>query len=185
VACSKGARLRGCGSGLFAGELAQRHHVRGIDLSDQQIELAPRNLPEATFISADIRELELAPSVVRAGVALYATSSRASPRARGSPHQDRRLVASARRTASSVATSPHSTHVTMARAYARSERLARRSSRRVRRVQSVFSNIRKGPGIRPRRVDLKAGIMPVVLGRSRSPGALQAGGRRFDPVTAH
>jgi ubiquinone/menaquinone biosynthesis C-methylase UbiE len=61
----------GCGSGVFARELSQRHQVTGIDLSAVQIELARRNVPEATFINADVRELELAPASFDAAVALY------------------------------------------------------------------------------------------------------------------
>jgi len=58
-------------------------------------------------------------------------------------------------------------------------------SKRVRCVQSVFSDVRKEPGIGRRRVELRTGTMPVAAGRSRSPGALQAGGRVFEPRTAH
>jgi ubiquinone/menaquinone biosynthesis C-methylase UbiE len=61
----------GCGSGVFARELAERHRVTGVDISAAQIELACRNVPEAAFIRADVLELELVPASFDAAVALF------------------------------------------------------------------------------------------------------------------
>src|SRR5262245_33660127 len=55
-----GARVLdlGCGGGVpVARELAQRFAVSGVDISQRQIELARQNVPNATFIQADVGTL--------------------------------------------------------------------------------------------------------------------------------
>jgi SAM-dependent methyltransferase len=62
----------GCGRGIpYTRELARRHEVTGVDISAKQIELARRDVPEATFIQADASELELANESFDAAVALF------------------------------------------------------------------------------------------------------------------
>jgi SAM-dependent methyltransferase len=62
----------GCGRGVPATrELARRHHVTGVDISGVQIELARHHVPEASFVRADVAELEVAPASLDAVVALY------------------------------------------------------------------------------------------------------------------
>jgi SAM-dependent methyltransferase len=62
----------GCGRGVPATrELARRHHVTGVDISGVQIELARHHVPEASFVHADVAELEVAPASLDAVVALY------------------------------------------------------------------------------------------------------------------
>src|SRR5260221_2277515 len=62
----------GCGNGVPATrEIASRHLVTGVDISPQQIERAKRNVPDATFLCADAREVEFAPRSFDAIVALY------------------------------------------------------------------------------------------------------------------
>lgn len=49
----------GCGNGVPATRLAaERFDVTGIDISGAQIERARRNVPGATFVQADLREVE-------------------------------------------------------------------------------------------------------------------------------
>ncbi len=53
----KGSKILdvGCGSGLpITKFLAQHHEVMGMDISEKQIELARRQVPEATFIKDDM-----------------------------------------------------------------------------------------------------------------------------------
>jgi SAM-dependent methyltransferase len=62
----------GCGRGVpVARELARRHAVTGVDISGVQIELARHYVPEASFIHADVMELDIAPASFDAVVALY------------------------------------------------------------------------------------------------------------------
>ena len=62
----------GCGAGVPAtGWLAQRFAVTGVDFSVKQLELARRNAPSASFIKADMTDLEFAPETFDAVVALH------------------------------------------------------------------------------------------------------------------
>ena len=62
----------GCGAGLpTTARLAQRFTVTGVDISAQQIERARINVPMATFISADMTEVDLPVSSFDAVVAFY------------------------------------------------------------------------------------------------------------------
>lgn len=52
----------GCGAGVpVARWLARRYAVTGVDLSGRQIELARQHVPEATFLKADMTDLEFPP----------------------------------------------------------------------------------------------------------------------------
>jgi len=69
-----GARVLelGCGRGVPATrELAKRHEVVGVDISSSQIALARHHVPEATFVHADVMELELPPESFDAVVSIY------------------------------------------------------------------------------------------------------------------
>ena len=62
----------GCGAGVPTGVLlAQRFDVLGVDISEAQLERARRAVPSATFVQADIAELELPDASLAAVVALY------------------------------------------------------------------------------------------------------------------
>jgi len=62
----------GCGRGVPATrELARRHRVTGVDISAVQIELARHHVPEASFVHADVTELEVAPASFDAVVSLF------------------------------------------------------------------------------------------------------------------
>ena len=62
----------GCGNGLPATrELAFSHEVTGVDISEQQIARATSNVPAATFIRGDVREVDLPVGAFDAIVALY------------------------------------------------------------------------------------------------------------------
>lgn len=62
----------GCGNGLPATrELALRHEVTGVDISEEQIARARSNVPAATFIRGDAREVDLPGGAFDAIVALY------------------------------------------------------------------------------------------------------------------
>lgn len=62
----------GCGRGVpFTQELARRHRVTGVDISARQIELARAGVPEATFVCADVAELDLADETFDAVVSLF------------------------------------------------------------------------------------------------------------------
>jgi cyclopropane fatty-acyl-phospholipid synthase-like methyltransferase len=62
----------GCGNGLPATqELALTHEVTGVDISEQQIARARSNVPTATFIRGDVREVDLPAGAFDAIVALY------------------------------------------------------------------------------------------------------------------
>jgi SAM-dependent methyltransferase len=63
----------GCGAGEpNARLLAQRFRVTGVDVSARQLELARRAVPGASFVQADMLEVELPPASFDAVVALYA-----------------------------------------------------------------------------------------------------------------
>ena len=69
-----GARILelGCGAGLHeTRRLAGRFDVTAVDISAQQIERARVNASAATFVRADLTELELAPASFEAVVSLY------------------------------------------------------------------------------------------------------------------
>jgi cyclopropane fatty-acyl-phospholipid synthase-like methyltransferase len=62
----------GCGNGLPATrELALSHEVTGVDISQEQIARATSNVPAATFIRGDVREVDLPVGAFDAIVALY------------------------------------------------------------------------------------------------------------------
>jgi cyclopropane fatty-acyl-phospholipid synthase-like methyltransferase len=62
----------GCGNGLPATrELALSHDVTGVDISEQQIARARSNVPAATFIRGDVREVNLPVGAFDGIVALY------------------------------------------------------------------------------------------------------------------
>ena len=62
----------GCGAGVpMTQALAAGRHVTGVDISARQVELARAAVPEATFIHADMSDLDLAPASLDAVVAFY------------------------------------------------------------------------------------------------------------------
>lgn len=62
----------GCGAGEpNARLLAQRFAVTGVDVSSRQVALARAAVPAATFVQADMLEVELPPASFDAAVALY------------------------------------------------------------------------------------------------------------------
>jgi SAM-dependent methyltransferase len=62
----------GCGQGVPSTKaLAERHDVLGIDISDEQIRRARRNVPSATFQRANFAEVDLPCSSVDAVTAFY------------------------------------------------------------------------------------------------------------------
>lgn len=62
----------GCGAGLPTTKMLAGHfHVTGIDLSTRQIEMARRNVPEATFLQGDMTRLELPAESFDAVAAFY------------------------------------------------------------------------------------------------------------------
>jgi ubiquinone/menaquinone biosynthesis C-methylase UbiE len=62
----------GCGRGVPATrELAKRHEVVGVDISSSQIALARHHVPEATFVHADVMELELPAESFDAVLSIY------------------------------------------------------------------------------------------------------------------
>jgi cyclopropane fatty-acyl-phospholipid synthase-like methyltransferase len=70
----------GCGNGVPATrEIASRHLATGVDISPQQIARAEVNVPCATFLCADVREVEFAPRSFDAIVALYLIDNVPSP----------------------------------------------------------------------------------------------------------
>ncbi len=74
----------GCGAGRpNAALLAQRFAVTGVDVSERQLELAREAVPGATFLRADIAELELPAGAFDAVVALYSVAH--VPRERHGP----------------------------------------------------------------------------------------------------
>ncbi len=66
----------GCGSGVpsAAALVAAGHHVVGVDISSRQIELARRNLPDATFVACDVMDFTAEPGSFDAVMALYSLS---------------------------------------------------------------------------------------------------------------
>lgn len=69
-----GARVLelGCGSGSpETRRLAQRFAVTGVDISPRQVERARAAIPEASFMVADLTELELPPASYDAVVSFY------------------------------------------------------------------------------------------------------------------
>jgi SAM-dependent methyltransferase len=62
----------GCGAGLpTTRQLAERFTVTGVDLSARQVALAQHNVPTATFLHADITQLDLLPMSFDAVAAFY------------------------------------------------------------------------------------------------------------------
>jgi SAM-dependent methyltransferase len=61
----------GCGPGAPAARLARRHRLTCVDASAAQLELARRHVPKATFVHADMTELDLPPASFDAVVALF------------------------------------------------------------------------------------------------------------------
>jgi cyclopropane fatty-acyl-phospholipid synthase-like methyltransferase len=62
----------GCGNGLPATrELAESHEVTGVDISPEQISRARSNVPAATFICGDARDVDLPGGRFDAILALY------------------------------------------------------------------------------------------------------------------
>ena len=62
----------GCGAGVpSTRRLAETFDVVGVDISEVQIGLARRNVPGATFVRADVIDLELAPASFDGVCALY------------------------------------------------------------------------------------------------------------------
>jgi len=62
----------GCGNGVPATrELALKHDVTGVDISEEQIARARSNVPTATFICGDARDVDLPVRAFDAIVALY------------------------------------------------------------------------------------------------------------------
>jgi SAM-dependent methyltransferase len=62
----------GCGAGLpTTRQLAARFNVTGVDLSARQVALAQHNVPTATFLHADMTQLDLSPMSFDAVAAFY------------------------------------------------------------------------------------------------------------------
>jgi SAM-dependent methyltransferase len=62
----------GCGAGVpVTGWLARRFAVTGVDISARQLELARRQVPDATFLKADMTDLSFAPETFDAVVAFH------------------------------------------------------------------------------------------------------------------
>jgi SAM-dependent methyltransferase len=79
----------GCGAGEpVARRLSERHEFTGIDISAEQLRLARTAAPDATFIQADIAELELPIKSVDAVIAFYTMGHLP-------PKQHRRVLAAA------------------------------------------------------------------------------------------
>jgi SAM-dependent methyltransferase len=68
-----GARLLdlGCGNGAKIARLAGRFEVVGVDLSEEQLRLARAAVPEATFVQADIGEVDFPAGSLDAVTAFY------------------------------------------------------------------------------------------------------------------
>jgi cyclopropane fatty-acyl-phospholipid synthase-like methyltransferase len=63
----------GCGAGLpMTARLAESRRLTGVDISPEQVERARRNVPNATFIAADMTALDLEAGSFDAVVAFYA-----------------------------------------------------------------------------------------------------------------
>jgi SAM-dependent methyltransferase len=62
----------GCGAGLpMTATLARGRHLTGVDISSAQLELARANVPDATFVQADLLSLDRPPASLDAVVAFY------------------------------------------------------------------------------------------------------------------
>ena len=62
----------GCGAGLpMTVTLARGRHLTGVDISATQIALARRNVPEATFLHADLTTMDVPAASLDAVVAFY------------------------------------------------------------------------------------------------------------------
>jgi SAM-dependent methyltransferase len=62
----------GCGAGIpMTAALAEGRAVTGVDLSATQLEMARRNVPDATFLQADMTTLTFEPASFDAVVAFY------------------------------------------------------------------------------------------------------------------
>lgn len=62
----------GCGSGDPADiEIAKEHTVTGVDVSQTQVDLARKNVPDGTFIRADAGSVEFPPDSFDAVVSFY------------------------------------------------------------------------------------------------------------------
>lgn len=62
----------GCGAGLLTTKkLAKRFQVTGVDISMRHIEMAQENVPNATFIHADMTEIDFPPESLDGIVAFY------------------------------------------------------------------------------------------------------------------
>jgi cyclopropane fatty-acyl-phospholipid synthase-like methyltransferase len=65
----------GCGAGLpSTKELARRFTVTGVDVSGGQVAAARRNVPEASFIEADLAEIDFPPGSWDGVTAFYSIS---------------------------------------------------------------------------------------------------------------
>jgi cyclopropane fatty-acyl-phospholipid synthase-like methyltransferase len=65
----------GCGAGLpSTKELARRFTVTGVDVSGAQVAAARRNVPEASFIEADLAEIDFPPGSWDGVTAFYSIS---------------------------------------------------------------------------------------------------------------
>ena len=78
----------GCGTGsLTTARLAERFAVTGVDISRRSIQQATRNVPGATFVHADMTDLDFPPESVDAVTAFDAITH--VPRERHGPLLDR------------------------------------------------------------------------------------------------
>ena len=63
----------GCGAGIPATRwLAQHFTVTGVDISTRQLELARKLIPDASFVKADMTNLEFSPEDFEAVISLHA-----------------------------------------------------------------------------------------------------------------
>lgn len=72
---SPGSRVLdvGCGAGIpVVKQLANKFEVTGIDISSSMIGMARRNVPSATFIHADVMEIDFSAASLDAIVSYYA-----------------------------------------------------------------------------------------------------------------
>ncbi len=87
----------GCGAGVPVTQaLAERSRVTGVDISAEQIALAERYVPDATFLRADMTTLDFAAGSFDAVVSFYCAYPRAARGARRAAAQDRGLAAAGR-----------------------------------------------------------------------------------------
>ena len=64
----------GCGNGQKTACLANRFDVTGVDISEEQLRLARAEIPDATFLHADLAELEVPAESYDAVTAFYSIS---------------------------------------------------------------------------------------------------------------